>query len=142
MELSDVRRRLRVGIEEHRRRAAKRRASIEEAEKAYEQFLTGAAAPAFRMMAMALNAEGHSFQVFSPSGGLRLANERHPEDFIELELDSSGAAPLVIGRISRRRGSRVLQQEHALRENVPVERLSADDVVEFLLREIPGLLER
>jgi hypothetical protein len=70
--------------------------------------------PLVRQLAQALRAEGHLFNVFTPSGSVRLMSERNAEDFIELFLDTTGTEPRVVGRTRRSRGSRVLESEEAL----------------------------
>ena len=142
MEISDVRKRLQRVIEEARRTAAGRRARIDAASAAYEAFLPRVAAPLFRQLANALTAEGHPFTLSTPAGSLRLVSERWPQDFIEIELDASGERPVVIGRVGRGRGSRVMRTERPIREDAKVEELTEDDVLEFVLKEIAPLVER
>lgn len=142
MDTSDVRKRILRIVEEARRRAAERRTRVDTAAAAYESFLTRVAAPLFRQMADALTAERYPFKVFTPSGGLRLASERSANDFIEIELDESTDPPVVLGRASHSRGSRVIRTERPIRAQTGVEDLTDHDVLEFLLEEIAALIER
>src|SRR5689334_7342376 len=98
MEISEVRRRLRSAIEEARRRSGERRTRRDEAARAWEQLLAQIAVPAFQQMALALNGEGHRFQVTTPGEAVRLVPERGGEEFIELSLDTSGDEPAVMLR--------------------------------------------
>lgn len=142
MEVSDVRKQLLQTIDRAKRAAAERRVQADAAARAYEEFLEKVATPVFRMFAMALKAEGHPFAVHTPAGGLRLASDRAGEDFIELALDTTIDPPAVIARVSRGRGHRVISTERPIREGTAVDRLTEDDVLEFLLGEIVAFVVR
>jgi hypothetical protein len=142
MDISEIARQLKHAIERSRRMAAERRQRAAAAAVAYDVFLERIAAPLFKQVASALRAERLSFQVFTPGGGVRLASDRGADDFIELTLDVSGDRPLVMGRISHARGSRVLSHEAAIRTDREIEQLTDEDVFEFLLREIRPFIER
>ena len=142
IEVSEIRRRLLQALDQAKRASAERRTRAEAAARAYEEFLERLATPVFRMFAMALKAEGHAFEVFTPAGGLRLMSARAAEDFIELFLDIDSDPPIVAARINRGRGRRLVTTERPVREATGVEQLSDEDVVQFLLREIGPFLER
>ncbi len=142
MEVSDVRKRLKQSIDRSKREGVERRARADAAARAYEQFLESVATPVFRLFATALKAEGHPFAVHSPAGGLRLASERSAEDYIELALDQAVDPPTAIARVSRARGHRVVSTEREIRAATPIERLSEEDVLEFLLSEIVAFVTR
>jgi len=142
MEISDIRRRLHQTIETAKRRAAERRVRTDASAQAWEPFLTGTAVPVFRMFANALKVEGYLFQVFTPAGGLRLMSERSSDDFIELVLDTTADPPTVVGRVNRGRGGRLITAERPLRPGTPVEALTDEDVLAFLLDEIPPFVGR
>ncbi len=142
IEVSEIRKRLRQTLEQAKRKSAERRARADAASRAYEVFLVDVAAPVFRMFAGALKAEGYSFAVFTPAGGLRLMSERSSDDFIELFLDTEEDPPTVAARINRGRGRRLVTSERPLRDNTPVERVTDEDVVRFLLDEIRPFVER
>jgi hypothetical protein len=136
-----IRKRVRFAIDAARRDQAERRGRAAEAAKAYEVFLESAATPAFRTLANILRAEGLSFEVMMPSGGVRLASDRNRDDAIDLELDSSSDPPEPLVTITRARGSRVLRRERAVKPGTPLAQLTEDDVVEMLLEELrPWLL--
>src|SRR5262252_8429722 len=139
MEIADVRKRVLATIERAKQRAAERRARGDEAGRAYATFLDTVAVPMFKQVANVLRAEGYQFTVFTPSGSVRLMSDRAAEDFIELALDSSGDEPQVIGHTSRSRGRRVTEHERAV--GAPAS-LSESDVLEFVLNELEGFVER
>jgi hypothetical protein len=104
MEVSEIRRRLQQVLREVKRAESEKRTQNDAAAKAYEVFLPRTALPVFRTLAGALTAEGYPFRVSTPASSVRLASEHAPEDFLEIELDTSGSAAQVIGRVNRRRG--------------------------------------
>src|SRR5690349_2042354 len=99
-----VRKRVRFAIEQARRDQAERRERVAEARKNYETFLETAAIPVFRMFANILKAEGLSFEVMTPAGGVRLQSERNRDDAIEMELDTTSDPPQPLITITRVRG--------------------------------------
>jgi len=139
METSDVRKRLNQTMERAKRQAAERRARGDDAERAFDTFLSTMAVPLFRQVANILRAEGYLFTVFTPSGSVRLMSDRAVEDFIELSLDTAGDRPQVIAHASRSRGRRVLESERAIGE--PGE-LTEEAVLEYLLKELEAFVER
>jgi hypothetical protein len=142
MEISDIRRRLRLTIDRAKRTTTERRARADAAGRAYQAFLTGVATPVLQMFASALKAEGYAFQVFTPAGGLRLMSERGSADFVELALDPTTDPPSVLARINRGRGSRVITAERTLGGDAPIEQITQEDVLAFLLAEIEPFVER
>ena len=142
MEISEVRRRLRAAIEKARRESAERRARVDAAARDYETFLAERASPVFHQVAAALTAEGQKFKVFTPASSIRLAAERSPDEFIELSLDDSSDPPAVVGRTTRGRGRRTVSSERAIRDDAAIGDLTDEDVLAFLLEEIPRLIER
>jgi hypothetical protein len=142
VEISEVRRRLRAAIEKARRESAERRARTDAAARDYDTFLAERASPVFHQFAVALNAEGHKFKVFTPAASIRLAAERAPDEFIELGLDDSSDPPAVIGRTTRGRGRRSVSSERTLKDDARIADLTDEDVLAFLLEEITRLIER
>jgi hypothetical protein len=142
MEISEVRKRLLQTMDKSRRSAADRRARADAASAAYAQLLERKATPIFKQVAAILKAENHAFQVFTPGGGLRLASDRTANDFVELTLEVGGPEPVVLGRISRTRGSHVLTEERPVSPGTPVASLTEEDILEFLLTAIAPLIER
>ena len=142
MEVSEVRRRVRAAIETARRGAQERRVRTDRAELEYHDFLRDRAVPLFQTVASALVAESYRFKVVTPADSVRLASDSSPTDFIELTLDTTTDPPSVLGRSSRGRGSRLVASERPIKEHVAIADLSEDDVMAFLIEEIPALLER
>ena len=115
METSDVKRRVVEAIDRAKRATQVRRVRADEASKEFDTFLERIAVPLCKQLAGALKAEGYSFVTFTPSGAVRLASERSPEDYVELTLDTQGDEPLVIGHTRRGRGRRIIETERPLR---------------------------
>jgi hypothetical protein len=142
IETSELRKRLRAAIEQSRRAATARRAQLDQAATAYKQFLENTAAPLVHVLANVLLAEGYSFTVFTPNGGLRMASAKSGEDFIEFAFDTSQAEPFVLLRVNQARGRRVLQHERPVKGRTAVDHLTEEDVLQALLDEIAPFVER
>jgi hypothetical protein len=139
MEVSDVRKRLHQTIERAKKQAAERRARAEEATRAFDTLLAQTAVPLFRQIANILRSDGYLFNVFTPSGSVRLTADRVAEDFIELTLDTTGDTPQVVGHTSRSRGRRVSESERAIGDPA---QLTEDALLEFVLKELEAFVER
>jgi GAF domain-containing protein len=139
MEISIVRRRLTETIDRAKKKAAERRGRSDQASRDFDVFLQKIAVPLFRQVANALKADGYAFTVFTPSDSVRLMSDRSASDYIELTLDTSDHPPRVIGRVSRSRGQRVLDAEHAV--GTP-DALTEDQLLDFLLKELEAFVER
>jgi hypothetical protein len=139
MEVSDVRKRLNATIERAKQRAADRRLRGGEATTAFERLLSTVAVPLFRQVANVLRTEGYLFNVFTPSGSVRLTSDRIVEDFIELTLDTTGDTPQVIGHSSRIRGRRIVENESAIGDPAA---LTEEMLLEYLLKELEPFVER
>ena len=131
-----VRKRVKTAIDQARRDQAERRDRVAEVTRAYEGFLETAAIPVFRMFANILKSESLNFEVMTPSGGVRLQSERHRDDAIEMELDTTADPPQPLVTITRVRGSRVIQSERSIKGSNPLVHLTEDDVIEMLLEEL------
>jgi hypothetical protein len=142
MELSDVRRRLRAVVEDAKRRAAERRARTDEASRAYGVFLPEVAVPAFHAVAQALTGESYRFKVFTPGETVRLSPEFSTEDFIELALDATGDAPVLLLTSSRGRGRRQVVTERPLFDGRPLSDVTQDEVIVAVLEALPPFVER
>jgi|SRR5688572_11343533 len=140
IEISELRQRLRLAVEARRKSTAARRAMLDEAAAAYTELLEMTATPLVQKLANALRAEGHTFTVFTPNGGLRIALAK--DDFIEFALDTSQDEPFAALRVNRTRGRRVVQHERPVKGRTPVDRLSEEDVLQALLDEIAPFVER
>jgi len=139
MEIVDVRRRVVAAIERAKQRESERRARTDAAARAYSNFLDHVAVPLFRQVANVLRAEGRPFGVFTPAGSVTLVSDRSAEDSIELTLDTSGEVPVVMARISRGRGGRVLESERPVGD--PAE-LGDAALLDFVAKELETLLGR
>jgi hypothetical protein len=139
MEVSKVRNRLTQTIERSKRQAAERRVRSDEAARQFDKFLNNVAVPLFRQAANILRSEGYLFNLFTPSGSVRLMSDRAAEDFIEVFFDASGEVPQVMGHSSRSRGRRVVESERALGDP---EALTEDDLLEYLSKELEPFVER
>lgn len=142
IETSEVRKRLKAAIEQSRRAAIERRGQLDLAATAYTQFLEHTAAPLVHVLANVLLAEGYSFTVFTPNGGLRMASAKSGDDYIEFALDTSRAEPFVLLRVNQARGRRVLQHERPVNARTAVDQLTEEDVLQALLEEIAPFVER
>lgn len=142
IETSELRKRVRAAIDQSRRNAAERRKKLDDAAAAFHELLEVTATPIVRMLANTLQAEGYSFTVFTPSGGLRMALARSGDDFIEFALDTTADEPTAILRVNRARGRRVVQHERPVKDRTPVDRLSEEDVLQALLEELGPFVER
>lgn len=143
MDVSELRKGILRALEDARKDAANRRSDTDKAAAAYERFLNDVAVPLFRQAATVLRAEGQPFTVNTPAGSVRLISDHGAHDFLELELDSSGPQPQVIGRISLMRGRHgLVVEERPLAAGKAIEALTEDDVSQFLLAEIRKFVTR
>ena len=142
IEVSAIRRRVQQRLEHIKRTSAERRARAAEAEAQYATFLSEIATPVFRTVASVLASEGYPYKVFTPAGGVRLASDRAGHSFVDLRLDTAGDAPQVVAEVSRERGSRTLSDDRPVREGAPIDTLTDEDVLAFLLDAIGELIER
>lgn len=142
MDVSELRKRILRAIDDARRDASARRVVVDEAAQAYTRFLTEIAVPLLRQAAMVLNASEVTFAVHTPAGSVRLASERSPETYLELELDAERPHPEVIGRVSLARGGRSGQivEERSVAAGKSVGQITEEDVSAFLVAEIPKLV--
>lgn len=140
IEISELRRRIRVAIELSKKNSAARRTRSDAAARDYETFLTQIAVPTVQQFASALTGEGHLFQVATPAESVRLTSGSSAGDFIELALDTTQDPPEVVGRVNKGRGRRMIAAERPLRERTAVADLTDEDVVTFLLQEVTPFL--
>lgn len=142
MESGEVRRRLIAARAAARGRARSRRERSADAERAWTAFLTASAAPLVQQLAQALRAEGIPCTVYTPEGRIRLAFDRSRDDYIEIALDTGADPPQVAGRVSERRGSRIVEDERPVAAGVPPQALTEDALLDFLLAALAPWLER
>lgn len=142
VEISVVRNRLNRAIEASRERSQRRREQTAAAERAFEHFLATVATPVTKLVANSLKVENYAFSVFTPGGGLRLASDHRRDDYVEFALDMDSDPPQVVGRTSRTRGSRTLTEDRPVKPGSPVEEISEEDVLAFLVRALEPWFER
>lgn len=140
MDVSELRKRILRAIDEARQDAANRRTVVDASAQAYQAFLRDTAVPLLRQAAQVLNAAGHTFIVHTPAASARLAAEKSPETFLEIELDAARPEPIVIGRVSVARGrhGQVIEERPIAEKAIAA--LSEDDVSAFLVVEVPKLV--
>ena len=142
MEVSYVRKRVQAALAAARDRAQRRRATVAEAERSYERFLTEVAIPVGRQVANVLKAEGRPFTVSTPAGALRVAPERGRDEFVEITLDTEADPPAVVGHIRYTRGSRTIDEERPVKPGAGPNQNSDEDVQEFLIHALDPWFER
>ncbi len=144
METSLVRQRVRDLLQQAKRpasdRRAARRAQSDEAAREYDIFLRQIAVPLFKQVAGALKAENYPFEVFTPGSSVRLMAGRGNDDYIEIVLDTSGAAPKLLGRASRSKGGDVTQRELVLNATADIGALTEEDLLGYLLSELEAFV--
>ena len=141
MEIAIVRQRVREAMEQAKRRAHERRGRTDAASRAFDIFLSSTAVPLVRQIANILRADGYLFNVFTPSGSVRLMSDKSAEDFIELTLDTTTDPPRVTSRASRTHGRRGVHSERVVGSGDPG-LISEDELLTFLLQEIAPFVER
>jgi len=119
-----------------------RRAQTDEAAREYEAFLRGIAVPLFKQVADVLRAEGHQVDVFTPGRSVQLAFPRGNDNYIEVVLDTNGAAPKLLGRASHSRNGDVTQTELVLNATANIKTLTDEDLLGFVLSELEPFVDR
>ena len=142
METSAVRRRVQAAMTAARAREQERRERTTEATRDYAVFLETVATPLMQQIANVLKVERYAFTVSTPGDTVQLSYDHGRDDFIELALDTSGERPQVVGRISRTRGSRRIDEERPLKEGAGPAALTEDDVLEFVVEALGPWLGR
>lgn len=141
MDTAVVRKQVTDTIERARRTAQERRARADAARIQFDALLDRLVVPLCRQVAGALKAAGYPFTVHTPTGAVRLSSDRTADDYIELSLDTEGDEPWVTGHTRRTWGRRVLDADRPVRR-CPVNDISEDDVLTFLLTELEPFVER
>jgi hypothetical protein len=141
MDVSDLRKRILRALDEARKDATSRRGVLDEAAEAYQTFLQTLGVPLLKQAVQVLRAEKHAFTLNTPADGPRLASDGSPNTYLELALDTSGAVPHVIGRVSVAHGRQGrIVEERPLATGKPIAQLTEEDVSQFLVAEIPKLV--
>jgi hypothetical protein len=142
METSAVRRRVQQAMSTAKTREQDRKQRSADATREYAVFLETIATPLVQQIANVLKAEGYAFTVSTPGDTLQLANDRGRDDFIELALDTTFDHPQVVGRISRSRGSRRLNEERPIKPDASPSTITEEDVLEFVTQALEPWLAR
>ena len=142
MEISLVRNRVRQCIDHAHRSATARRDANREAAAVWEGLLAQVAVPLVQQIAQALKAEGQPFRVDTPAGRVRLVSERSADDHVELALDTSGQAPMVVGSVNRTRGRERVSDEHILASGTAMASLDDERLLEFFTGVLGPFVER
>ena len=142
VDIVDIRKRVRLTIEQSRKYAQERRDRVASVERESIAVLEHVVTPVFRAVAVALKAEGYLFRVLTPAGSVRLVTETKEDNFIELRLDSMRDPPVLMARVSRVWGRRVLVDDKTVRDAASIANWTEDEVLVFLLREIQPFVER
>jgi hypothetical protein len=141
MDVSELRKGILRALDEARRGASAKQAAIDEANTAFKEFLEDIAVPLVRQAAGVLKAERETFVVHTPTDRVRLVAEAFPHTFLEFILDTTGAEPQVLGRVSVTRGRQgQLLEESPIASGKSVAELDENDAARFLLGAIPQLV--
>jgi len=143
MDTGDLRKRILHALDAARKDSSDRRHVVDDAKQAYEAFLENIAGPLIKQAASVLCAEKQRFLADTPAGSVRLSAEASPQTFLEFQLDTSGAKPQVIGRVSVTRGRQgLIVEERPVATGKDIAELAEDDIAQFLITEIPKLVVR
>jgi hypothetical protein len=142
MELVQIRRRVQVRLADIKRAAVERREKAAAAERAYGAFLAQVATPTFNAVAQSLSAEGYPYRVTTPGGAVRMSSDRSNRTYLEIRLDTAGAAPQLIAEIGRERGSRILADERPVCEGIAIETITDEHLLAAILDAMAELIER
>ena len=142
MEIVQIRRRVQVRLADIKRAAAERRDRIAAAERAYEAFLAGVAAPTITAVAQSLSAEGYPYRVTTPGRAVRMSSDRSSRTYLEIRLDTSGPEPQLVAEIGRERGSRVLADERPVCAGMAIEAVTDEHLLAAVLEAMAELIER
>ena len=143
MDISELRKRIVRAIEEAKREAAARRARLDEAVTAYDVFLNRIAIPMLKQTTTIVNASGGTFVVSTPAETVRMSARQAPETYLEIALDRTVDEPEVVGRVSLARGRQgIIVDERPIAPGRPIEKLTEEDLADYLVKVVPRLLVR
>ena len=142
MEIVQIRRRVQVRLADIKRGAAERRERASAAEHAYESFLANVATPTVNAVAQSLSAEGYPYPVTTPGKAVRMVSDRSGRTYLEIRLDTTGAAPQLVAEVGRERGSRILADERPICQGMAIEAVTDDDLLAAILDAMAELIER
>jgi hypothetical protein len=142
MEIVQIRRGVQVRLAEIKRAAAERREKVAAAERAYGSFLANVATPTLHAVAQSLSAEGYPYKVTTPGNAVRMVSDRSGRTYLEIRLDTAGAAPQLVAEIGRERGSRVSADERPICQGTAIEAITDEDLLAAILDAMAELIER
>jgi hypothetical protein len=142
MEIVQIRRRVQVRLADIRRAAAVRREEVAAAERAYDAFRANIATPTLNAVAQSLSAEGYPYKVTTPGRAVRMVSDRSGRTYLEIRLDTAGAAPQLVAEVGRERGSRVLADERPICQGTAIDAITDEDLLAAILDAMAELIER
>jgi phage/plasmid primase-like uncharacterized protein len=142
MEIVQIRRRVQVRLADIKRAAAERRERVAAAERACETFLATVATPTLNAVAQSLSAEGYPYKVTTPGNAVRMVSDRSGRTYLEIRLDTAGAAPQLVAEVGRERGSRVLADERPICQGMAIDAITDEDLLAAVLDAMTELIER
>ena len=142
MEIVQIRRRVQVRLADIKRAASERREKVAAAERAYVSFLAHVATPTVSAVAQSLSAEGYPFKVTTPGNTVRMVSDRSGRTYLEIRLDTAGAAPQLLAEVGRERGSRVFTDEHPICRGLPIDVVTDEQLLNELLSLMSEMIER
>ena len=142
MEIVQIRRLVQAHLADIKRAAAERREKVAAAERAYGTFLASVATPTINAVAQSLSAEGYPYRVTTPGSAVRMSSDRSSRAYLEVRLDTAGAAPQLIAEVGRERGSRVFTDEHPICRGLPIDAVTDEQLLDELLNLMPEMIER
>jgi hypothetical protein len=142
LDLGEVRRQLRLAIEETKRAAAAHRAEVDEAGRSFEFLLEHVAGPLFRQFTSALRAEGLLFRVITPGGAVRIEAERSADNFLELVLDTARHPVALLLRRRYTRGHQIFTDDRAIAEGPDLSGVTPAQLLAALMDAVTPFIER
>jgi hypothetical protein len=143
MESSVVRKRVREAIESARHGAAARRAANDAAGVAWQRGRETVVVPVRRQAAQILRSEGYLLQVSTPGDSVRVSLEKAPQDGVELLLDTTGAEPVLLLRVTRSRGRQTTSDERVVANGATaIEAVTEEQACDLLLSALSPMFER
>jgi len=69
-------------------------------------------------------------------------SDRSGRTYLEIRLDTAGAAPQLVAEVGRERGSRVLADERPICQGVALDAITDEDLLAAILDAMADLIER
>ena len=144
MDVSELRKRILRALDDARKDAVTRRTEVDEAARAYEQFLETLAVPLLKQARHVLRAEKQLFTVHTPAGSVaaRLGQRRRRRSSSSCSTCRRACRRSSAASASRAAGRAWSSKSVRSRPAKPSPTLTEDDVAQFLVTEIPKLIVR